>query len=85
MGYYKDKKFNVGFSSSFTQNISNSSIRTDITTNFWIQEHEFDFGIFLPWKMETGGEVSFNLRQKTSVFDNNTNAVLVNLWLERKF
>jgi hypothetical protein len=84
MGYYKDKKFNAGFSSSFTQNISNSSIRTDITTNYWIQEHEFDFGIFLPWKMETGGEVSFNLRQKTSVFDENTNAVLVNLWLEKK-
>ena len=84
MGYYKDKKFNAGFSSSITQNISNSSIRTDITTNFWIQEHEFDFGIFLPWKMETGGDVSFNLRQKTSVFDNNNNAVLVSLWLERK-
>jgi len=84
MGYFKEKKFNVGFSSSFTQNISNSSIRTDITTNFWIQEHEFDYGIFLPWKLETGGEVSFNLRQKTSVFDNNTNAILVNLWLERK-
>ena len=85
MGYYKEKKFNVGFSSSFTQNISNSSIRTDITTNFWIQAHEFDYGIVLPWKLETGGEVSFNLRQKTSVFDNNTNAILVNLWLERKF
>jgi hypothetical protein len=85
MGYYKDKKFNAGFSSSFTQNISSSSIRTDITTNYWIQQHEFDYGIFLPWKLETGGEVSFNLRQKTSVFDDNTNAVLVNLWLERKF
>lgn len=84
MGYYKDKKFNAGFSSSITQNISNSSIRTDITTNFWIQEHEFDFGIFLPWKLETGGDISFNLRQKTSVFDNNNNAVLVSLWLERK-
>ena len=84
MGYYKDKKFNAGFSSSITQNISNSSIRTDITTNFWIQEHEFDFGIFLPWKMETGGDVSFNLRQKTSVFDNNNNAVLVSLWVEKK-
>ncbi len=84
MGYYKEKKFNAGFSSSFTQNISNSSIRTDITTNFWIQEHEFDFGIFLPWKMETGGDVSFNLRQKTSVFDNNNNAVLVSLWVEKK-
>jgi hypothetical protein len=85
MGYYKEKKFNVGMSSSFTQNISNASIRTDITTNYWIQVHEFDYGIVLPWKLETGGEVSFNLRQKTSVFDNNTNAILVNLWLERKF
>ncbi len=82
--FYKDKKFSASTYSVFTYNFSESSIRTDIKTNYWIQRHDVDMTVFLPWKLELTGELSINLRQKTSVFDNNNNVYLLNAWIDKK-
>jgi hypothetical protein len=41
--------------------------------------------VFLPWKFELNTDANFNLRQKTDVFDQNTNSILWNARIERKF
>lgn len=82
--YYKDKKLSVNTYSTFTYNFSKSSIRTDIKTNYWIQRHDVDVTVFLPWKLELSTEVSFNFRQKTSAFDTDNNAILFNAWIDKK-
>lgn len=82
--FYKDKKFSASTYSVFTYNFSESSIRTDIKTNYWIQRHDLDMTVFLPWKLELSVELQANFRQKTSVFDTDVNSVLLNAWVDKK-
>ncbi len=82
--YYKEKKLSVSTYSNFTYNFSKSSIRTDIKTNYWIQRHDIEATVFLPWKLELSTEVSFNFRQRTSAFDTDNNAILFNAWIDKK-
>jgi hypothetical protein len=82
--YDKDKKFSIWVQTNFSYNSSRSSIRPDVTTNYWTQEHEIGVNVFLPWKMELGSDATFQLRQKTDAFANNNNATKWNAHIERK-
>jgi hypothetical protein len=82
--YDKEKKYNFSFRVGATYNFSTSSIRTDIPTNYWMQNYDFNYGIFLGKKWELNGELSANLRQKTEAFPDNNNVLLWNMWLDRK-
>jgi len=86
LGFWKEKekKYSINYWGSFNYNTSTSSIRTDIKTNYWTQEHSFNFTIQLPWKLEVNNEINANLRQKTEVFDKNNNVVLWNAYIGRK-
>ena len=81
----KEKKYELGirYSASYTQ--SRSTINTGITTHYWVHSIQPSADVFLPFKFQVHGEGDINLRQKTSVFDNNNNVVLLNAWLGRKF
>jgi hypothetical protein len=85
INYTKEKKFNFGISASPSYNFSESSIRTDISTNYWFQNYAFNYGVFFGKKWELNGELNANLRQKTEAFPTNNNALLWNMWLDRKF
>jgi hypothetical protein len=82
--YEKEKKFSIGLRPNASRNISKSSLRPDIVTKYWTQEHEVNVNVFLPWKMEIGSDVSFNFRQKTDAFDKNNNSIRWNARLDKK-
>lgn len=85
VNYSKEKKFNVGIGTSPSYNFSNSSIRSDISTNYWLQNYSLNYNIYMGKKWELSGDLNANIRQKTEAFPTNNNAVLWNMWLDRKF
>jgi len=85
LSYYKEKKFSFWLEASFNRNNSTTSLRSDLVTRYWTQEHNADVNVFLPWKFEIGSNCNFNFRQKTSVFDKNNNAIKWNARIDRKF
>lgn len=52
---------------------------------YWSYLFSLEGDYQLPWKMEIGSDVDFNLRQKISAFDINNNVILWNAYLEKKF
>jgi hypothetical protein len=82
--YEKEKKFSIWFSADFYYHRSWTSLRSDLVTTYWTQDHYVDVNVYLPWKLEMGSSCSFNLRQKTSVFEKNNNSIRWNARLDRK-
>ncbi len=83
--YMKEKKFSAAFRPDISYNFSSSSIRSDISTNYWTQSYNVEYGIFFLKKFELNGEVNMQFRQKTEAFPDDNNAILWNMWLDRKF
>ena len=48
-------------------------------------EHNIDINIQLPWKLEFNQNIEISLREKTAMYDKNTNVVLWNAYLGKKF
>lgn len=82
---FKEKKYNVRFSSNVIYTRSRSSVQTSIKTSYWTYNLRPEADVFLPLKFQVHTDLDVNLRQKTSVFDNNTNVVLWNAWAGKKF
>jgi hypothetical protein len=82
---FKEKKYSIGFSSSATYTRSKSSVQANIKTSYWTYNLRPEAEVFLPLKFQVHTDLDINLRQKTSVFDYNTNVVLWNAWLGKKF
>jgi len=81
----KEKKYSIGLSASATYTNSTSSIQEDVKTQYWSFDVNPNFGIYLPLKFQIHSDCDFNIRQKTDVFDNNTNVILWNAWVGKKF
>jgi hypothetical protein len=81
----KEKKYEFGYQVNATYTISRSSIQTNLKTNYWTWQFNPYFDIFLPKKFQVHSDADINLRQKTSAFDFNTNVVLLNAWIGKKF
>ncbi|SEO96500.1 outer membrane beta-barrel protein [Niastella yeongjuensis] len=84
LGLYKEKKYSFWLMTNFDFNESQTSLQADHITRYLTQRHEFDIWMSLPWKLEVNGDVTFNIRQKTSVFENNNNNTIVNASIDRK-
>jgi hypothetical protein len=82
--YEKEKKFSLNIRPNISRTIAKSSLRPDIVTRYWTQEHEVYLNVFLPWKMEIGSDASFNFRQKTDAFDRNNNSIRWNANIDKK-
>ncbi len=80
----KEKKYTIGFYSSATYTNSLSSINTGITTRYWSFNSRPELDLFLPLKFSFHSDCDFNFRQKTNVFDVNTNVILWNAWIGKK-
>lgn len=80
-----DKKFELNLNSNATYTQSRSSINTGITTDYWTWQINPSLDIFFPLKFQLHGDADINLRQKTSVFQNNNNVTLLNGWIGKKF
>jgi hypothetical protein len=83
-GKYKEKKFDISFSASATYTSSNSSIQTNITTKYWSYNLQPNLDIFLPLNTQVHSDLSYTYRQRTLVFENNTNVALWNAWIGKK-
>lgn len=82
--YVKDKyQFNISARPSY--NLSKSTISSVATTNYWAYNYSVDGNYTLPWKLEIGSDVDYDVRQKLNAFDVNTNVILWNAYLEKKF
>ncbi|MEP6727405.1 MAG: outer membrane beta-barrel family protein [Bacteroidota bacterium] len=81
----KDKKYEFRLGSSATYVNSHSSVQSGIKTNYWIFNVQPGADIFLPKKFQVHSDVDANFRQKTSAFDYNTNVILWNAWIGKKF
>jgi hypothetical protein len=81
----KEKKYEIGirYSASYTE--SRSSINTGITTHYWTHSIQPNVDVYLPLKFQVHADGDINLRQKTPVFNNHNNVVLLNAWAGRKF
>ena len=82
--YTKEKKYTFSFNLNPAYNFSRTSIRNDIETNYWTQNYTLNLTVMFGKKWEYTNDINANLRQKTPVFTTNNNAVLWNMWLDRK-
>ena len=81
----KEKKYNFYYYGNILYNISKSSIRKDLETKYWTQEHNLDLTLMLPWKLELNNELQGSLRQKTALFDHYNNVLLWNAYFGKRF
>jgi hypothetical protein len=89
IGFYKDKekKYSFSLDPSVTYTTSTSSIKQDIKTNYWTFDINPSAHIYFgrKGKYQIQTDCDFNLKQKTSVFDNNNNVIFWNAWIGRTF
>lgn len=87
VGMYKskDKKYEFRLDANATYTNSHSSIQTNVKTNYWTYNIQPGFDIYLPKKFQVHSDADCNFRQKTSAFDFNTNVILWNAWVGKKF
>ena len=83
--YYKEEKYNFSASFSPAYSNSNSSISTVASTNYWTYDYSFDGSIYPVKKLEIGSDIDFNFRQKLNEFDKNTDVIVWNAFIEKKF
>ena len=68
---------------TYTQ--STSSINTGVSTDYWSYNFGPALDVFLPLKFQVHSDCDISLRQKTPVFTTNTNVVILNAWIGKKF
>ncbi len=84
INYSIDNKLDVGIRTDFNYNHSQSTLRPDVVTKYWIQYYEVYTDITLPKRFVIEVESEFNIRQRTSEFDKDLNTVILNLSVSKK-
>jgi hypothetical protein len=67
------------------RNISKSSLRPTANNNYWNYGGQADGYVKLPGKLELSSDVDASLQEKTAAFNTNTNIIIWNAELSRKF
>lgn len=81
----EDDKYYISLSGNWTYNRSQTSIRPDVITQYWLQSYQLYMDYTLIKRTNLNADASYNVRQKTSEFDNNLNTFIINMGIERKF
>jgi len=82
--YDKEKVCNISYRPSATYSQNTSNLNTS-NTSYWTYENRLEGDVMLPFKLEIGTDVRWNIRQKVTAFDNNNNVLLWNAYISRKF
>lgn len=82
---FKEKKFDLNYSSSINYNTSTSTVNTSVKTNYYTHTHSVYLNLTLPHRFEFNTQVEGNFRQKTALFTANNNVVLWNAYIGKKF
>jgi hypothetical protein len=80
----KKDAYEFGVAINPAYNNSKSSMSSVAATRYWTGVFSVEGDCQLPWKMELGSDVDFNLRQKLGSYDQNTNVILWNAYMEKK-
>ncbi|MDZ4666636.1 MAG: TonB-dependent receptor [bacterium] len=83
--FEKEDKYEFSFSPSVTYNSSKTSLRPDVTTEFFTYSVYGSANIMLPKKFEWFLDAQWNIRQQTQVFSKNNNTVIVSAYISYKF
>ena len=81
----KEKKFDFNMDVTFAYTTSKSTINPGVITHYWTYSFSPSGNLYLPLKFQLHAEADIQLRQKTSVFDNNNNVVKLDVWFGKKF
>ncbi len=79
-----ENKYDVSVSSRYAYNTSSSSIRPDVTNNYWVMSQSADVNVDLPFKTEFNSEINMDFRQQTAVFKDNNNVISWDAWIAKK-
>jgi hypothetical protein len=82
--YEKEKLIDVSFNPSVTYTYNLSSINAR-NTSFWSASPDLNLMLYLPKKFQFNTDASYNIRQRTTDFDRNTNVFLLNAFVSKKF
>ena len=85
LNYFKEKKFRMNMYSSIGRNVSESSIRKELATKYWSASFYPNLVLTLPGKIELGTDASIDIREKTTLFDQNRNVIKWNASISKKF
>lgn len=85
LNYLKDTLLDLSYSVTSTYNINSSSIRQDISNNFWSVQQEADASITLPWGFRFNTSALWQLRPKIDENDKNNSLVKWNAAISKSF
>lgn len=85
ISFQKQEKYGLRIGPSFGYNQSKSSIGTSINNNYFTYGGRMDGQVQLPKKFELQTEINADLRQRINAFATNTNLVVWNAVLTKKF
>lgn len=85
VNYYKEKKMSIYFWSNLRRNESKSTVNSMIETKYWSLNMSPGAVFYFPAKIEFSTDANIDLREKTSVFDQNRNVIKWNANLSKKF
>lgn len=80
----KDEKIEASISVGPTFNDNKASISTQVTS-YWSLDNNFDVSYEFPFKLRIGTDVSWFLREQTTVFDRNNNVFQWNAYISQRF
>jgi hypothetical protein len=81
----KDKAYSFNVNANATYNTSISSIQSSTNTNYWTYLVNADFSKDLPLKFLFDINSNMNFRQKTALFNTNSNTAIVNASIAKMF
>lgn len=84
IGKTKDKKYDVSWNNDFSWNNNRTSIQ-DRSVQYFTLSTKLNASYYLPKKFRIGSDIEYNVRQKTSEFDVNTNNTIWNAFLSKDF
>lgn len=81
----KDDVYYISLEADWDYTRSETSVRPDVITDYWISEYTFSSDLYLPKKFVFSTDITHTRRQPTSDFDKAINTTIINLKIKKKF
>ncbi len=85
LNYIKDTLLDIGYTMTGSYNINKSSIRKDISNDFWSVQQQLDGAITLPFDFRISTSALWLLRPKTDENDKNNSLIKWNAGVSKSF
>ncbi len=85
VNYKKDTLFHFNYSFNPVYNISNNSVRKDLSVRYWSYNQDFDFEYNLPYGIRVGTVIEWLVRQRVNPNEPDNNVFLWNVYASKSF